>query len=191
MTQALQTTTGIQAAVRRAGTQAGISLLELIAALTVIAAIIVGALALYTAASSSQGSTQLVQDLVAIRSAVREIHQGQANYGIAGGTDLRPVLINARRVPSTIRVNGGALLHQFSTAAGQGDITVVGAGGQYTITINRIPQDVCIKLLTTASGWVSVRAPGGNVQTPPNLPVSAATANAECTGPGNVVFIGT
>lgn len=175
MTQALQTTeTGIQAAVRRAGTQAGISLLELIAALTVIAAIIVGALALYTSASTTQSSSQLIQDLVSIRSAVRQLHQGQGTYGTAG---LNTVLVRSGRLPSTVRVvnaNTGVINHLFND-----DIVVTGATATFTIRLDLVPREACINLLTSASGWTQIVTPGGTIQGA-NLPVAATNAVQNC-----------
>lgn len=193
MIQALQTTeTGIQAAVRRAGTQAGISLLELIAALTVIAAIIVGALALYTSASTTQSSTQLVQDTISLRSAIQQLYQGQGSYG-ATNADLNAVLNNAKRVPSTIRVvpgNPPTFLLPFSNGASQSALTATAQSGgtQFRLRLTNIPQAVCISLMTTSSGWISVTGQSGGARTPP---VTPAIANSSCTAAfGQVDLIG-
>ena len=156
--------------------QSGVTLMEMIAALAIIAVIIVGSLALYNAATSSQSSTQMVQDVTTLRAATKQLFLGQGSYGSA---NLNSVLISANRLPTTIRVadaTKGTLKHQLN-----GDVTITGATSQFTIKITDIPSDVCIPLLTNTTGWVQVSVGKTDVET---FPVSPADAATDC-GSGN------
>lgn len=162
--------------------EAGVTLMELIAALAVMAVIIVGALSLYNSATSSQASTQLIQDVTALRSAVKQLWMGQGTYGTAS---LNATLIKANRIPTTIITDAatGTLTHSLN-----GTITVTGATTQFTVELTNIPIAVCVSLMTSAQGWVSVDGPGSaTAATPPVTPTAAA---ADCDATGKVTFTG-
>lgn len=171
--------------------EAGVTLMELIAALSVIAVIIIGALALYGSATSSQASTQLMSDITSLRGSVKTLWLGQGTYG-ANGTDLVPTLVAANKVPTTVSSAGGVLRH-----AQNGNITIVssGAGATFTMTLTNIPKDICIPLLTSAQGWESVTGTGGASYTSAAaaLPVSPANASDDATCAdtrGTMTFVG-
>ncbi|MBL8641265.1 MAG: prepilin-type N-terminal cleavage/methylation domain-containing protein [Alphaproteobacteria bacterium] len=152
--------------------QSGVTLMEMIAALAIIAVIIVGSLALYRAATSSQSSTQLVQDVISLRSATKSLFLGQGTYG-AAGTDLNPVLLAAQRVPSTIRTTpAGVFTHSLN-----GAVNVTAQAAQFDIVVANIPTDVCIPLITGTDGWATVTV-GAAVLPMPTTPAAAAAACA-------------
>ncbi|HAJ90690.1 MAG TPA: pilus assembly protein [Rhodospirillaceae bacterium] len=159
--------------------QSGVTLMELIAALAIIAVIIVGSLSLYRAATSSQASTQLVQDVISLRSATKSLFLGQGSYGTAA-TNLNSILQSAQRVPATIKVSGSTFTHSLN-----GAIDVIAQGAQFDISVANIPTDVCIPLLTGTDGWATVTV-AGTALTMPTTPSAAATACA--SGPVTIVF---
>jgi type II secretory pathway pseudopilin PulG len=159
--------------------EAGISLIEIIAALSIIAAIVVGSLALFSAASSSQSSNQLVQDVLSVQTAVKQLWQGQGTYGTGS---LNGVLISAKKLPSTIRVSGATLTHVLN-----GTVAVTGAGATFTIALDNIPQDICVSLLSSSTGWAQIQGTAGGPVT--TFPISPVTAVSSCgAAPGTITY---
>lgn len=167
----------------QAAKQRGVTLMELIAGLAVMAVIVVGALALFNAANNAQRGTQLTQDVTALRGAVTHLWMGQGGYGTG---QLAPTLLAAGRVPGTLRNVSGTLHHQT------GIIDILGAGQWYHVVVTGLTQAVCIDLLTGASGWIGVRTataytPGTALATTEisTFPISPAVATGRCGGAGN------
>ena len=165
--------------------QAGVTLMEMIAALAIIGIIIVGSLALYNAAISSQSSTQLVQDLTALRASVKQLWLGQGSYGASGGTNLNDTLVASNRLPTTLKVDASTspdtMYHVLN-----GTVTVVGFPTNFTIELANIPKDICITLLTNTSGWTSVTVGASAAMT--TFPITPATASTTCTGTTTISF---
>jgi hypothetical protein len=154
--------------------EAGVTLMEMIAALSVIAVITIGSLALYNAATSSQSSTQLVQDVTAVRAAVKGLWLGQGSYGVAAGTNLDATLISSRRLPSTLRNSSGTLYHVLN-----GTVSVTGFPTTFEIVLTNISTDVCLTLLTNTTGWTQVQVNALTAITAfPITPATAAAATA-------------
>ncbi len=149
--------------------QRGLTLVELLAALAVVAAVVAGALALYNAASVSQSSTQLLQDVTSIRGAVKSIWASQGNYGDGS---LVSTLVAANRLPTTVRVSddGTTLTHVLG-----GAVTITGDTNTFDIGVAGVPKDVCISLSTGTTSWSGVKI-GSAAQTIPLTPTAAATA---------------
>jgi hypothetical protein len=165
--------------------EAGVTLMEMIAALSVIAVITIGSLALYNAATSSQASTQLVQDVTAVRAAVKGLWLGQGSYGVVAGTNLDATLISSRRLPTTLRNNAGTLFHVLN-----GTISVTGFPAEFDIDLTNISPDVCLTLLTNTSGWTSVQVDAAAaITTFPITPATAVGAGACGVGGGANVAI--
>ena len=161
--------------------QAGMTLIEMITSLAILALVIGGALALYNSASTSQSSTQFNSDMNAIRSAVRSTYFGQGGYGIIG---LNPVLIAGKRVPATMGTSGAVINHSLG-----GTVTVTGATGAFTVALTNIPTAVCMNLMTAATGWNSVAVTGAAApQT--SFPVSPANAATDCAAGTVLTFNG-
>ncbi|MBF4990972.1 type 4 pilus major pilin [Methylophilus sp. QUAN] len=164
--------------------QAGVTLLELIISLTIMAVIIVGALKLNNSASSTNNSTQLTTDIASIRAAVKNMWSGQQSYGTSG-TNLNTILVTAKRIPTSITVDTSAtpnvLTHQLN-----GTIVVASTGTSFNVTVTNIPVDVCIPLVTGAQGWTSVQAGSAAART--TFPIPTATAAADCDTGTTLVF---
>lgn len=155
--------------------QAGMTLMELIASLAVIAVVIVGAVALYGNASSSASSVTMTKDIMAIRSAAQQLFQGQGGYGTAS---INATLITANKIPGDLSISGTTI----STPLG-GTLTVTGATSAITLAITNVPADVCTQLLTNlATGWASVQVGSSAALTTFPVSPAIATAAANCGG---------
>lgn len=156
--------------------QAGLTLIELIASLAILALVIGGALSLYGSASTSQSTTQTIAELSSIRAATKQMYYGQGGYGT---TNLNNILVASGKVPSTINVVVGApatLTNSFS-----GAITLTGATNSFTMAVTNVPQAVCVGILASASSnYTSVQVGAAAAVTA--FPISPAVATAQCTG---------
>lgn len=159
--------------------QAGMTLMEVIASLAIMSVVVVGALALYSSASSSQSATAMTQDVSAIRSSLKTLWAGQGTYGTSGD-NLNAVLKNAGRIPTTMTVSADAV--PVITHSQNGTL-VAAAGattGQFTLTLTNIPTSICTALASGASSWVSLYA-GATGVTQINLPATPVTASTGCS----------
>ncbi len=173
--------------------QKGLTLIELIAGLAIVAAVIVGALSLFNNANSGQKSGQIVTDSVAMRSAIRHLFSGTGSY-TPSGASVNNVLAKSSKVPTSIRVDTSTPTATFGHAF-NGTIATTIMGTYFYITYNNIPQDACINILTGSSGWPRVTvntAPGGVTQAlAANVlatPINAVAAENACTSPGSNVI---
>lgn len=164
--------------------QLGMTLMEIIAALAIIAAVIVGALSLFNSAQSSNQAVTMLKDIIAIRSAVQQLYLGQGGYDNTAGA-INTQLNNARKAPSDLIWQAGA--NNFRTPWG-GTLGVGSAAANapnFTITLTRVPPEICSQLVTNAStGWSQTSVGGAVVgSTDGNAtpyPVTPARANAAC-----------
>ncbi|WP_229207091.1 MULTISPECIES: type 4 pilus major pilin [unclassified Duganella] len=160
--------------------QRGASLLEGIAYLGIAAVVVLGAVSLLGGAFSSAKSNQATEEAVAMRTAVRKLYIGQS-YPVES---LVPTLIAANAIPGTLARNteGNALKNSWG-----GAVTVMGTAAGFEITYAAVPKDVCVNLISGASGWVEISG-GGKAIT--SFPVSVSDATTVCTvagGAGNAV----
>lgn len=168
--------------------QAGISLMEVIAALLIIGLVVAGALALFNSADSSQKSNQMLHDIVALRSAVKGLYTGQGNYST---NNLNGILKAAKKIPSDLAVDNAAppvITHPMN-----GTITITGATSSYNMVVTNIPTDVCVSLLTNSgNGWVSVQVGGATALTAfPITPATASSAaNCAASDSNTITFVG-
>ena len=153
--------------------QAGLTLIEIMMALVIFAVVVGGALAAFGGASSSQTTTQMTADLNAIRASTKSLYFGQGGYGTAAMTE---VLINGKKIPTTMTISGTAP-NRVVTHSLNGGVVVTGANAQFTISAAAIPTAICIGL-ATMNGWDSVKVGANAVRTPP---VSPATASTDCS----------
>lgn len=161
--------------VRKPRRAAGMTLIEIIAALAIIAVVVVGALKLFESASSSNNATQMLEDLTAIRSATQQLYLGQGGYGTAS---LNSVLNTANKIPSDLTYSGGTI----STPLG-GTLAVTGATTTFRIALTNVPADVCTDLLTnSANGWASVQVGSGTPISAFPVSPAIATSAGNCGG---------
>ncbi len=164
--------------------QCGASLLEGIAYLGIAAIVVLGAISLLTGAFSSAQSNRVSEEVVSIRTGVKKLFMGQSSgYGTTG-TDLMPILVNAKVLPTTITVPTGGTT---ATNAWAGAVTVTALGGnQFDITYAAVPADACINILSGASGWVSITAGGGAITV---FPAAPSDVQAKCGATaGNITW---
>lgn len=166
------------------GRQAGVTLMELIASLAVMAVVVVGAIALYTSATSSERSTTMGRDLVAMQAAAKQIYSGQGAYGVSG-TNLNDVLVSAKKIPTTINVNASTTPNTLTHQA-NGTVNIASTGPSFSVTLTNIDKEICIPLMTGTSGWRSIKAGAGAVRTV--LPVDPTTAASDCATGTTMVF---
>lgn len=175
----------------QAAKQRGVTLMELIAGLAVMAVIVVGALALYNAAVNAQRATQLKQDTAALRSAVNALWMGQGSYGAAGAS-LNQVLISAGRIPSTIQVSGTTLRH---VGGGTIEVRVATNVQQFNLIVGGLNESLCIELLSGPQDWFAIGTAVGTgtpVNIPSPFPISPAAADTACAPSNNTItFTGT
>jgi prepilin-type N-terminal cleavage/methylation domain-containing protein len=170
--------------------QSGMTLMEVISSLAIMAVVVVGALALYGSASSSQSATAFTQDLTSIRAGLKQLYSGQGTYG-ASGTNLNAVLKSAKRIPTTMSVDNSTppvITHSLNGTL----VAAAGAtAGQFTLTVTNIPTDVCTAIAVSNSSWISLGA-GASGTTPIALPATPATAAAGCstTNANTMIFTG-
>ncbi len=155
--------------------QAGITLMEVISSIVIGTIVVLGALALFSNASSSASSSQMLNDLTALRSSTQSVFYGQGGYGTAS---LNPTLITASKVPSTMTVSGATI----NTSLG-GTLTVTGNTTNFTMALTNVPADVCTSLLSNSStGWASVQVGSSAAITAFPVSPATATAAAQCGG---------
>lgn len=161
--------------------QCGASLLEGIAYLGIAAIVVLGAVSLLTGAFSSAQTNRVSEEVISIRTGVKKLYMGEsAGYG--AGTLLDPTLIAAKVFPSTLTVTPAGVIND----SWGGTVTVVGATNKFTITYTLVPQDVCINVVSGASGWDNIAVNGGG-PIPATSPVPPATALTACTAAPNAI----
>jgi type II secretory pathway pseudopilin PulG len=160
--------------------QRGASLLEAIAYLGIAAVVVLGAVSLLNGAFGSAKSNQTSEEVVALRTAVRKLYMGQS-YPVES---LTPSLILANAVPATLARGAGA--GALSNSWG-GAVTVAGTAAGFTITYNAIPQDVCVNLISGASGWTSITQGQTALTTFPATVANATTLCSVAGAAGNTV----
>lgn len=177
--------------------QRGLTLIELIAGLAIMASVIVGALSLFNTTSISQKATQISTEIHGLRSAMSKLYSGMGTFGTA---NMNTMLVTAGKVPSTLRVTPGTpptIAHGFG-----GNVTVTGATSFYYISLTGVPQDACVEILTGSGTWDAVShttAPTLAGLTAATLPanhlansiapvVDPATAATACTGGNKTLY---
>lgn len=154
----------------KAHAQAGLTLIETLVALAIFALVVGGALALFGSAGSSQTTTQMTSDLSAIRAATKSLFFGQGGYGTVS---LGEVLINGKKVPTTMPVTGTAPSRVINHSQ-SGTVTVTGATSKFTVAVTNISTDVCIGL-AASTGWNAMQIGATNNTVLPINPTSAST----------------
>ena len=160
--------------------QRGASLLEGIAYLGIAAIVVLGAVSLLTGAFSSAQSNRVAEEVVSIRTGAKKLFMGQSSGYGATGTDLMPILVSAKVLPTTITVQAGTTT---ATNSWGGAVTVTANGGnKFDIKYVGVPPDACINILSGASGWSAITTTAGSIPTFPATPVDAQTACGTATG---------
>ncbi len=135
---------------------AGVTLMEMIAALAIISIIVVGALALYESARSSEEATQLISDAMAVQTAVRNVYMGQQNYGDDSDA-LQMLMWRSKKLPTTIKGKIDSSGKVSLTHHLGGKLALSAMHERFVIIFSGVPSDVCIPVLSmTGSDWEEV-----------------------------------
>ncbi len=116
----------------------GFSLLELLLVVAVGAVLLLSGLAVYQNVTNNSKINDSTRLLNVLKQETQRLFQGEGTY--PSGTDLTPILINADVVPSS-NVRGTDITHPFN-----GNVTLEGAGGTFTMTYAGMPKAACVKL---------------------------------------------
>ena len=154
----------------------GVTLMELIAAIAVVAILVVGALTLYGAANNGTNSTQMQRDLTGVQASVKSLYAGQAGYGTSGDS-LVPTLQQFGGLPSDWSVTSSGstatVNHQLN-----GAVTITSGNTNFAVELASIPPEVCTKIASNAAaGWATVKIGSGSAL---DVPVSTAAASTAC-----------
>lgn len=159
--------------------QRGASLLEGIAYLGIAAIVVLGAVSLLTSAFGNAKVNQTTEEVIALRTAVRKLYAGQP-YNV--GTMVTN-LVTANAIPNTLVVTAGTPPAVTNTWAG--GVTFAGTtASTFTITYANLPQEVCMGVVSGATGWTQIGNGTTNITT---FPVTASNAATVCTAANNTI----
>jgi hypothetical protein len=129
-----------------AGRERGISLIEGILYLVLAISVIAGGIVLFQNAQLSNRVTDTSRGIVTISSETRALHQNARDFGDVALTNA---LINSGAVPSNFQDNAGTgIRHPWG-----GAVIVTGDDQQFTIELQDVPSEACVRLSSVnASG---------------------------------------
>ncbi|GIK44789.1 MAG: hypothetical protein BroJett012_06920 [Betaproteobacteria bacterium] len=162
--------------------QLGLTLVEGLAFLGVAASVLVGTMALYKIADTTQKTTDLQAGLLEMRRIANEYRLGYGSY--TGFTHT--LVINSNRVPGGwgVDTTNGWMTHQFNNGAVVA--SPLSGGATYQVSTGTVPSNVCVDMALAASEWAEVRiGPNASTLTTYTVPISAANAETACTGTAN------
>lgn len=169
--------------------QAGLTLLEAIAFLGIAGLVVGGALAMYSSASSSQSTGQTVNEFQSFKTSVKSLYTTPSGYGAAS---LNPVLVNAKKVPSTLNATPPSTI----TNVWAGSVVAQGVTSTFYVAYDNVPKDVCVGMIPAITGsndWLgyNVVAAGSAVgaMTAITTPVAPATSATACANDKNKVTL--
>lgn len=163
-------------------------LLEMIAVVAIILALLVGGLVLFNQVSFSARVNDAARQMTSLQTEIRSIFQGQSNFS---GLD-NDFVYNAQAYPSDVLFDADADPVAFRHAF-DGDLTF-GVGtpaNSFTIAMEDVPDAACVRLIqTSASGTGNSGQSGFNIldisvndeAAGTNGLVSAVDAAEACTG---------
>ncbi|HSY26602.1 MAG TPA: type 4 pilus major pilin [Burkholderiaceae bacterium] len=169
--------------IRTINKQAGMTLMEILASLAILASVVVGALTLFGSAQSSQTSTQTAKDLISFRTTIQQLFTGQGGYGAVA---LNTTLNVTGRVPASFSYN--AANTNFNTSWG-GSLSITGTSSNFTMTLTEVTEDICIALVTgLSSGWKTVSVNGASASTFPVTLLAATTGAGACAASNTIIW---
>ncbi|MCT4575202.1 MAG: prepilin-type N-terminal cleavage/methylation domain-containing protein [Alphaproteobacteria bacterium] len=139
--------------------QAGVTLLETILVLSLIAIIMVGGLNLYNNANNGVKANRAIQQVSAFSTNIRQLFTSAADYSDIDGNAGNADLISAGAVPQDMVAGAAAIRNAFGGTVNLS--SVAGASGiadsSFEIEFQGVPEEVCYKIVTAelASEFVS------------------------------------
>ena len=163
----------------------GASLLEGIAYLGIAAIVVLGAVSLLTNAFGTAKSNQMNEEVVSLRTMVRKLYAGQPYNN---GTMMNN-LVAANAIPNTL-VLGGTSASPTVSNTWAGSVTTTGTGvSTFEIKYTSVPRDVCMGVVSGATGWTKISNGTDDATT---FPVPATSAATICkTDPVDLTFTST
>ena len=169
-----------RARIARLHRQRGASLLEAIAYLGVAALVVLAAVSLLQNAFGSARSNQTTEELTGLRTTVRKMYTGQSYNDAA----MLANMITAKAIPGTLSIaaDGSTINNTWG-----GTVNIASSNAAtFTITYTRMPADVCMTVVSGATGWTRI-ADGSNANPITTFPAPAAQAAALCGADANTV----
>lgn len=122
----------------------GFTLVEILLVVGFIALASIGIYAVYNKVATTQKASETARGLLLIKNGINELFAGQINYdGVSN-----QVVINARIAPPSWINGSGELVHPFGGAI---NIGWGGAGNALQITLSDVPDEACIKVVTSVA----------------------------------------
>lgn len=169
--------------------QWGMTMMEIIAVMSIIIAVVVGAVSLFNSVQSNNSAVTVQKDILTIRSAVQQIYIGQGDYSSSSINQLNEQLYNAKTALSTLTWQQNSKTYRTSW---NGTLSISTDGNKpqkFKMTLTQVPIDLCAQLASSmANGWESVQV--GN-KTYKTFPVSPGDANRNCNPNGSTNIIWT
>jgi PilS N terminal len=166
--------------------QRGISLVEALAFLGVAAVVIFGAISLVTTADDSAGIERARTEIAAIRISIKKLLTPPYGNGSIGEPEaLTAQLLNASVFPDTLVIDttSGAVKNRWG-----GNVKIFAIPGRFWISYASVPREICMGLVSGASGWYSISVnSGGTWGTVLSFPVPASEAERICASSTNTV----
>jgi type II secretory pathway pseudopilin PulG len=159
--------------------QRGASLLEAIAYLGVAALVVLAAVSLLQNAFGSARSNQTTEEITGLRTNVRKMYAGQSYDDAA----MLANLVTAKAIPGTLSVAADKTIK--NTWGGAVTVAKVDAG-TFKITYASVPQDVCMNVVSGATGWTQIDDGTGNNPITA-FPAAAASAATLCNADKNTI----
>lgn len=138
--------------------QRGVTLLEMILVLSLIAIVILGSMRIYDSVQNNARISRTVSDLSKLVYDVKELYSSKGSFTTnEGETNLVPEIITAGLAPKYMVVGSDKLINAFG-----GNLEISSWGGDLTVVIKEIPKFACVKLASSDIGayWTAVKQNG-------------------------------
>lgn len=168
--------------------QSGMTIMEIIAVMGIIVAVVVGALSLFSSVQSNNNAVILLKDIVTIRSAVQQIYIGQGDYSSTNNNRINEQLYDAKKVLSSLTWQQNNKMFRTSWNGTLNVSSDAGKPQNFKITLTKVPADVCAQLVSSAAnGWKSVQV---GAKTYTTFPVTPTDAGNSCkNAPPDITWI--
>lgn len=174
--------------IMRGVAQSGMTLMEILLVISIMAFLLVGGLTLFSQAQSSAQAQRGQQQLLGLATNVRSLFGGRPDFtGLSSD-----IMLDAQAVPAdmdgadSIRNAWGGVVDMQTGNNCPGGIDE----GDFCITFPSVPREACIRMLTTGGGQGGFRfaqVEGGGMLEAQVEPVDVVTATQECQAGDNTI----
>lgn len=127
--------------------QRGVTLFELLLVLFVAAFVAVAVATIYNRVNTTYKTKSLFEDIQRLSGEIRSLYAGQGDY-----TGLDFATISTAGVIPSGMVSNNNPVHPFDRTNGSWSIASTSGDSEFTITVNKLPKDVCVDMATKAIG---------------------------------------